>query len=203
MAFLSSNKAVREALSRGGREKRCLVVLVPEHLVPDARAQVYRYCLSLNFRQDYRIYDDIFALLHDDVRLDEGLRRTSAYSRSLSTGQPPKKQIFVTSFNQFKKALTYDAICRKVYPNRDRVLVLVDEVDDFLDRCRRGVRFRSNLRRWRRRRRRDAHESIGASRAGATAVSRRRRSFRAGTSSCSTSARTRRITSRERPYNVT
>jgi hypothetical protein len=134
MAFLSSNKAVRDALARGGREKRCLVVLVPEHLVPDARAQVYRYCLSLNFRQDYRIYDDIFALLHDDVRLDEGLRRTSAYSRSLSTGQPPKKQIFVTSFNQFKKALTYDAICRKVYPNRDRVLVLVDEVDDFLDR---------------------------------------------------------------------
>ena len=40
----------------------------------------------------------------------------------------------MTSFNQFKKALTYDAICRKVYPNRDRVLVLVDEVDDFLDR---------------------------------------------------------------------
>ena len=142
MAFLSSNKAVRDALARGGREKRCLVVLVPEHLVPDARAQVYRYCLSLNFRQDYRIYDDIFALLHDDVRLDEGLRRTSAYSRSLATGHPPKKQIFVTSFNQFKKALTYDAICRKVYPNRDRVLVLVDEVDDFLDRCRRGVRFR-------------------------------------------------------------
>ena len=174
MAFLSSNKAVRDALARGGREKRCLVVLVPEHLVPDARAQVYRYCLSLNFRQDYRIYDDIFALLHDDVRLDEGLRRTSAYSRSLATGHPPKKQIFVTSFNQFKKALTYDAICRKVYPNRDRVLVLVDEVDDFLDRCRRGVRFRrfrtSISRRWRRRdvtpprRRRRGRERVYASR---------------------------------------
>ena len=26
MAFLSSNKAVRDALARGGREKRCLVV---------------------------------------------------------------------------------------------------------------------------------------------------------------------------------
>ena len=38
MAFLSSNKAVRDALARGGREKRCLVVLVPEHLVPGRRA---------------------------------------------------------------------------------------------------------------------------------------------------------------------
>jgi len=138
MAFLSNNRETLKALARGGREKRCLVVLVPEHLVPDAKAQVHRYCLGLNFRQDYRIYDDIFALLHDDVRLDSSspLRRTSSYSRSLTPVQqlPPRKQIFVTSFNQFKKALTYDAICKKVYPNRDRVLVLVDEVDDFLDR---------------------------------------------------------------------
>ena len=37
MAFLSSNKAVRDALARGGREKRCLVVLVPEHTSPDAK----------------------------------------------------------------------------------------------------------------------------------------------------------------------
>ena len=47
------------------------MVLVPEHLVPGRWHKSYRYCLSLNFRQDYRIYDDIFALLHDDVRLDE------------------------------------------------------------------------------------------------------------------------------------
>ena len=90
MAFLSSNKAVRDALARGGREKRCLVVLVPEHLVPDARAQVYRYCLSLNFRQDYRIYDDIFALLHDDVRLDEGLRPPQL-TRGVSRQDTPQK----------------------------------------------------------------------------------------------------------------
>ena len=44
------------------------------------------------------------------------------------------KQIFVTSFNCFKKALTFDEICAKVRPYRDRMLVLVDEVDDFLDR---------------------------------------------------------------------
>ena len=43
-------------------------------------------------------------------------------------------QIFVTSFNKFKKALTFDKICDKVRPYRDQVLVLVDEVDDFLDR---------------------------------------------------------------------
>ena len=50
MAFLSSNKAVRDALARGGREKRCLVVLVPEHLVPDARAQVYRSLSLFEFQ---------------------------------------------------------------------------------------------------------------------------------------------------------
>ena len=80
------------------------------------------------------------------------------------------KQIFITSFNKFKKALTYDVICDKVrlhvragsslltismfvvldaadgsyirtlcvrhqvWPNRDRILCVVDEVDDFLDR---------------------------------------------------------------------
>ena len=131
MAFLSSNKAVRDALSRGGREKRCLVVLVPEHLVPDARAQVYRYCLSLNFRQDYRIYDDIFALLHDDVQLKGGGKRAF---NGASVDRAPMKQIFVTSFNSFKKALTFDEICQKVRPHRERILVVVDEVDDFLDR---------------------------------------------------------------------
>ena len=44
------------------------------------------------------------------------------------------KQIFITSFNQFKKALTYDEICAKVQPHRQHILVVVDEVDDFLDR---------------------------------------------------------------------
>ena len=44
------------------------------------------------------------------------------------------KKIFVTSFNQFKKALTHDNICRKVWPERNRILVVTDEVDDFLDR---------------------------------------------------------------------
>ena len=42
------------------------------------------------------------------------------------------KQIFVTSFNLFKKALTYDAICAKVRPHREHILVVADEVDDFL-----------------------------------------------------------------------
>ena len=46
-----------------------LIVLVPEHLVADARTQVYRYCLNLNFRTEYRIYDDIMCLLHDGVQV--------------------------------------------------------------------------------------------------------------------------------------
>eukprot|EP00535_Pseudo-nitzschia_heimii_P012412 CAMPEP_0197198710 /NCGR_PEP_ID=MMETSP1423-20130617/33509_1 /TAXON_ID=476441 /ORGANISM="Pseudo-nitzschia heimii, Strain UNC1101" /LENGTH=1031 /DNA_ID=CAMNT_0042652545 /DNA_START=1648 /DNA_END=4743 /DNA_ORIENTATION=- len=45
-----------------------------------------------------------------------------------------RKNIFVTSFNQFKKAFTYDKICNKVMPHRDHFLVVADEVDDFLDR---------------------------------------------------------------------
>ena len=36
--------------------------MVPEHLVPDAREQVFRYCLNLNFREEYRVYDDILPL---------------------------------------------------------------------------------------------------------------------------------------------
>ena len=32
------------------------------------------------------------------------------------------------------KVLTIDAICEKVRPHRSRFLILVDEVDDFLDR---------------------------------------------------------------------
>ena len=77
-----------------------------------------RYCLNLNFREEYRVYDDIFALLHEDVTLSSG-----RYSRG-----PQMKQIFITSFNQFKKALTYDAICQKVGPHREHILVVADEV---------------------------------------------------------------------------
>jgi len=129
--FLSNNRAVHAALARGGKAKHALVILVPEHLVPDAKAQVYRYCLGLNFRDEYRVYDDIFALLHDDVTLGGA---TPAARFSSRPARPLLKQIFITSFNAFKKALTYDAICAKVRPAREGVLVVVDEVDDFLDR---------------------------------------------------------------------
>jgi hypothetical protein len=44
------------------------------------------------------------------------------------------KQVFVTSFNSFKKALTHDPICAKIWPHREHILVVADEVDDFLDR---------------------------------------------------------------------
>ena len=37
--------------------------------------------------------------------------------------RPKMKQIFITSFNQFKKALTYDAICAKIQPHREDILV--------------------------------------------------------------------------------
>jgi hypothetical protein len=94
-------------------------------------AQVFRYCLNINFRADYRVYDDIFALLHDSVQLGGSASR---YSYDYAPARTPMKQIFLTSFNQFKKALTYDKICRKVWPLREHILVLADEVDDFLDR---------------------------------------------------------------------
>lgn len=110
--FLSNNLDAHEQLRRGGQSKNVLVVLVPEHLVPDAQAQVYRYCLNLNFRDDYRVYDDIFALLHDQVTL--GDRVVKRPYGGTSTVKAAMKQIFVTSFNQFKKALTYDKICSKV-----------------------------------------------------------------------------------------
>ena len=114
--FLSNNAEAHQQLARGGKLKDVLIILVPEHLVSDARTQVYRYCLNLNFREEYRVYDDIFALLNSNVKL-----RGSQM-----------KQIFVTSFNQFKKALTYDTICNKVRPHREHMLVIADEVDDFL-----------------------------------------------------------------------
>jgi hypothetical protein len=78
---------------------------------------VFRYCLSLNHGENYRIFDDMMALMHRDVQIRES-----------------SKMIFVTSFNLLKKALTNDSICTKLRPFRERVLLLVDEVDDFLDR---------------------------------------------------------------------
>eukprot|EP00928_Gymnodinium_smaydae_P100356 TRINITY_DN9823_c2_g4_i1.p1 TRINITY_DN9823_c2_g4~~TRINITY_DN9823_c2_g4_i1.p1 ORF type:complete len:2328 (+),score=476.05 TRINITY_DN9823_c2_g4_i1:208-6984(+) len=137
--FLSNNIEAHTRLARGGQMKNVLVILVPEHLVPDAKAQVFRYCLNLNFREEYRIYDDIFALLHEDVQLG-----ASSSRRSFSSGSS-MKQIFITSFNQFKKALTYDKICAKVRPHRERILVVVDEVDDFLDRDKLVFNICSNM----------------------------------------------------------
>ncbi len=161
-AFLSNNAETHHHLARGGQPKHVLVVMVPEHLVADARTQVFRYCLNLNFREEYRIYDvrrrasrtaapaacsaaagalpapqDIMALLHPEVQLrpsPSAKRAYSGYPSAASSSRPPMKQIFITSFNQFKKALTYDVICEKVRPMRERMLVVLDEVDDFLDR---------------------------------------------------------------------
>ena len=47
-AFLSTNAEVHAHLARGGPPKHVLIVLVPEHLLADARTQVFRYCLNLN-----------------------------------------------------------------------------------------------------------------------------------------------------------
>lgn len=120
--FLSNNKEAHHYLARGGEQKHTLVILVPEHLLPDARTQVFRHCLNLNFRQDYRVYDDILSLLHDNVTFE-------------SIQNKPQKKIFVTSFNQFKKALTYEKICKKIRPHCEHILVVADEVDDFLGKC--------------------------------------------------------------------
>eukprot|EP00746_Dinoflagellata_sp_MGD_P124033 gnl/MRDRNA2_/MRDRNA2_58642_c0_seq1.p1 gnl/MRDRNA2_/MRDRNA2_58642_c0~~gnl/MRDRNA2_/MRDRNA2_58642_c0_seq1.p1 ORF type:complete len:1612 (+),score=292.79 gnl/MRDRNA2_/MRDRNA2_58642_c0_seq1:504-4838(+) len=130
--FLSNNQEAHKCFARGGKSKHTLIILVPEHLVPDARSQVFRYCLNLNFREEYRVYDDIFALLHHDVTL-AGASDASRFVRP-SSGRVAMKQIFVTSFNLLKKALTYDSICAKVRPYREHILVVADEVDDFLDR---------------------------------------------------------------------
>jgi hypothetical protein len=67
--FLSNNTEAHTCLRRDGKKKNMLVILVPEHLVHDAQAQVYRYCLNLNFREEYRIHDDIIALLHENVQV--------------------------------------------------------------------------------------------------------------------------------------
>ena len=131
--FLSNNAEAHAHLARGGKPKDVLLIMVPEHLVPDARSQIFRYCLNLNFREEYRVYDDIFALLHDNVQLRTAAtkRFSQGFTKAVHT---PMKQIFVTSFNLFKKALTYDRICDKVWPHREHILVILDEVDDFLDR---------------------------------------------------------------------
>lgn len=121
--FLSSNVAAHKYLARSGHQKGVLVILVPEHLVSDARSQVFRYCL--NFKCKYRVHDDIFALMHPSVNLD-GMKR-----------------IFVTSFNQFKRCLTYDEVCKKVYPHREKILIICDEVDDFLGKLL--VKLNTNL----------------------------------------------------------
>ena len=130
--FLSNNADTHAHLARGGKQKHVLVVLVPEHLVNDARAQVFRYCLNLNFREEYSVHDDIFALLHNKVQL--GGSAPSFGGGRYMESEPAQKRIFITSFNQFKKALTYDKICRKVRLHQEHILVLTDEVDDFLDR---------------------------------------------------------------------
>jgi hypothetical protein len=94
--FLSSNVEAHKFFARGGKKKDTLVILVPEHLVNDARTQVFRHCLNINFRQEYKVYDDIFALLHSGVQLDTG-----------GTQRKPMKQIFVTSFNQVRATLLH------------------------------------------------------------------------------------------------
>ena len=73
---------------------------------------MFRYCLNLNFKEEYFVYDNIFALLNKNVQL---------------VSESQRKHIFVASFNQFKKALTYDKIYRKVMPHRENFLVVADE----------------------------------------------------------------------------
>jgi hypothetical protein len=111
-AFLSNNAEVHKHLSRGGKKKHVLVILVPEHLVSDASAQVYRYCLScLDCREEFRVHDDIFALMSKHVQIG-----------GLDAGSPPMKRIFVSSFNSFKKVLTNESVCRKVQPYRENFM---------------------------------------------------------------------------------
>jgi hypothetical protein len=94
-AFLSNNAEVHKYLSRGGKKKHVLVVLVPEHLVSDARAQVYRYCLNcLDYREDFRVHDDIFALMSKHVQIG-----------SPATGSKPMKRIFCHLLQQLQKSL--------------------------------------------------------------------------------------------------
>ena len=65
---------------------------------------MFRYCLNLNFRSEYRVYDDIMALLHDEVQL----RGAPPSAKRAHSGQPagappyawprpPMKSILITS----------------------------------------------------------------------------------------------------------
>ena len=111
-AFLSNNTDVHRFLSRRGKKKHVLVILVPEHLVSDARAQIYRYCLNcLDYREEFRIHDDIFALMSKHVQIGGS-----------EADAKPMKRIFVSSFNSFKKVLTNDSVCRKVQPFRENFM---------------------------------------------------------------------------------
>ena len=65
---------------------------------------MFRYCLNLNYRAEYRVYDDIMALLHDEVQL----RGAPPSAKRAHSGQPagappyawprpPMKSILITS----------------------------------------------------------------------------------------------------------
>ena len=63
-----------------------------------AKAQVFRYCLNLNFREVYKGYDDIFALMHDEVQLAKVPPHREPHKRHTQWLPPnPMKQIFVTT----------------------------------------------------------------------------------------------------------
>ncbi len=96
---LSNNVEAHEHLARGGKPKTVLVILVPEHVVHDACAQVYWYCLNLNLRDLYRIFDDIFALMPERV----SLKVPTLKCRDDESPRKSKETIFITfSFNSFK-----------------------------------------------------------------------------------------------------
>ena len=89
--------------------------------------------------EEYQVYDGIFALLRDEGHLGARGRSSISLNRSAeTTRRPEKKQIFVTSFNLFKKALAHDKICRKIWPPREQILVIADEVD--VSWCVEGLR---------------------------------------------------------------
>ena len=59
---------------------------------------MFRYCLNLNFRAEYRIYDDIMSLLHDEVKLRGAPPSAKrAHSGQPAGPRPPMKSIFITS----------------------------------------------------------------------------------------------------------
>ena len=63
-----------------------------------------RYCLNLNFRAEYRIHDDIMALLHEAVQLQPNPTSAKRAHSGRPAGapphappRPPMKSIFITS----------------------------------------------------------------------------------------------------------